>query len=676
MLSQKIFLGIGVLMSTLTSASQNRQIHVAQLKFDYTPETILNLCHNEIEILKNRIDTIAHLESGACNFQSTALELEKASSYFGNKINPILFLKYVSPISEVREAADKCENQVQQLFVEIYTRKDLFTAFKSAQEKINSLAEKESKLFEEYLTSFKRNGLELGEEQRKLFIENKKRLVAIESDFANRLVNETTTLELTLEELKGLPQSFIDSLEKTSTEKYKLTMSYPHYYPFMQNAQNGEARKRFEFLFNSRGGDSNRALLEEAIKLRSELAQLLGHKNHAEYVLERRMAKTPAQVRAFLEDLILKLKPKAKAELEEMLAEKRKELGPEETEVHPWEWRYYENIIRKTKYDIDPQIIKEYFPIEVVLKGMFEIYQTLFNVKFIEEVSSEVWHPTVKKYRIEQNNQPVAYFYMDLFPRPGKYGHAAAFTLVSGFEREDSSYELPVSSIVANFTPPTPENPSLLPHGEVETLFHEFGHIMHQTLTQAKYATFSGTNVKTDFVEAPSQMLENWVWKKETLQKLSGHFSNHNQKLSDEMIEKMIQAKLLNVGIQTLRQLAFGTIDLDYHTSNEVDSTKVYADRMKQIMLIPIQSGTQPQASFGHLMGGYDSGYYGYMWSKVFAQDMFTRFDSEGLLNPEAGKEYADWILKPGGEKDPMELITGFLKREPSNKAFLKSIGL
>lgn len=663
-------------MSTLASGSTRSQIHIAQLKFDQSPEKILQICQDQMLEIKNRIDQIAQLKTEKCDFKTTALAMESASSSFGNTINPILFLKYVSPSTEVREAADNCENQVQQLFVEIYTRRDLFLAFKSAEKNLGSLTEKETKLFEEYLTSFKRNGLELNEEARKIFIDKKKRLVAIESEFANRLVNESTTLEVSLEELKGLPQSYIDSLEKSSAGKYKLTMSYPHYYPFMQNAQNSEARKRFEFMFNSRGGDANRALLEEAIQLRSDLAKLLGYESHAEYVLERRMAKTPVQVKVFLEDLISKLRPKAQVELQQMLEEKRKELSSQESEIYAWDWRYYENILRKTKYDIDPQVIKEYFPIEVVLKGMFEIYQTLFNVQFVEEINAEVWHPKVKKYRIEQSKHPVAYFYMDLFPRPGKYGHAAAFTLVSGFEREDCSYELPVSSIVANFTPPTPDNPSLLPHGEVETLFHEFGHIMHQTLTRAKFSTFSGTNVKTDFVEAPSQMLENWVWKKETLQKLSGHYSDTQKKLPEAMIDKMIEAKLLNVGIQTLRQLAFGTIDLDYHTSHQVDSTKIYAERMREIMLIAIQPGTQPQASFGHLMGGYDSGYYGYMWSKVFAQDMFTRFDAEGLLNPNTGKDYADWILKPGGEKDPMDLITGFLNREPSNKAFLKSIGL
>lgn len=648
------------------------------MKFNYNPEKIRSVCDGEIATLKATLDKVGKLKPADCTFLNTALEIEKATSHFGNKVNSILFLKYVSPSAEVREAADTCENLVQQLFVDIFTREDLFSALKSSEEKKEPLSTQEAKLLEEYLISFKRNGLELTASDRKIFIDKKKRLVAIESEFANRLVNEEGCLEVTLEQLKGLPQSFIESLEKTSSGKFKLTMSYPHYYPFMQNAQNAEARKEFEFRFNNRGGEANRLLLEEAILLRSELAQLLGYSTHSDFVLERRMAKTAKQARTFLDNLIQKLLPKAKIELAEMLKEKEKEkdLGSSQSRINAWDWRYYENVLRKTKYDIDPQIIKEYFPIEVVLQGMFEIYQELLGIKFTEESSAEVWHPSVKKYRIEREKEVVAHFYMDLFPRAGKYGHAAAFTLVSGFKKEDGHYELPVSSIVANFNPPTPENPSLLPHSDVETLFHEFGHIMHQTLTKAKYATFSGTNVKTDFVEAPSQMLENWVWKKEPLQKLSGHYKNKNKKLPDEIIEKMIQAKRLNVGLQTLRQLAFASIDLDYHSKSKVNTTEVYASRMKEVMLIPIQEGTMPQASFGHLMGGYDSGYYGYMWSKVFAQDMFTRFESEGLLNSKTGKEYVDWILKSGGEKEPIELITGFLKREPSNESFLKSIGL
>lgn len=647
-----------------------------QLKFDHSPEEIRSICNSEIEYLKAQLNAVSSLSDQDCTFESTALEIEKQTTRFGNKLNPIIFLKYVSPSAEIREAADQCENLVQQLFVEIYSREDLFKKLMAAEKKKKPLSDLESKLFEEYLVSFKRNGLELPLEDRSKFIEKKKRLVLIESEFANRLVNEEGVFEVTAQQLKGVPKTYIDSLEKTADEKFKLTMSYPHYYTFMQNADCAEARKEFEYRFNNRGGETNRMLLEEAVSIRSELAKMLGYKTHAEFVLERRMAKSPQQVKVFLENLIKSLQPKAKSELDEMSLVKQKNVENSDSQITSWDWRYYENVIRKTKFSLDPQTVKEYFPLNVVLDGMFDIYQELFGVHFIEETAAPVWHPTVKRYRIERENKLIAYFYMDLFPRSGKYGHAAAFTLLNGFQLDSGGYHIPVSSIVANFTPPSAQNPSLLPHGEVETLFHEFGHIMHQTLTGAKYATFSGTSVKTDFVEAPSQMLENWVWNKEMLQKLSGHYSDPTKKLPEDLVDKMIQAKLLNVGLQTLRQLSFAMIDLEYHSSEKIDSTQIYSQRMKDTMMIPIQDGTQPQASFGHLMGGYDAGYYGYMWSKVFAQDMFTRFESEGLLNSKTGSDYVAWILRPGGEKEPSELITGFLKREPSNEAFLKSIGL
>ncbi len=265
---------------------------------------------------------------------------------------------------------------------------------------------------------------------------------------------------------------------------------------------------------------------------------------------------------------------------------------------------------------------------------------------------------------------------MDLFPREGKYNHAAAFTLTNGHTLADGTYFAPSSAIVANFNPPSQDKPALLEHSEVETLFHEFGHIMHQTLTRAKYATFSGTNVKTDFVEAPSQMLENWVWRKETLVGLSGHYRTPTKPLPDDMIDRLVGAKRADAGIHYLRQLAFANIDMIYHTAENVDSTEVYKKAMKEIMLVPIQEGSNPHASFGHLMGGYDAGYYGYLWSEVYAQDMFTRFEKEGFSNAKTGMDYRKGILEPGSERQPFDLIKGFLGREPNEEAFLKSIGL
>jgi len=382
---------------------------------------------------------------------------------------------------------------------------------------------------------------------------------------------------------------------------------------------------------------------------------------------------------AFLAPLVKTLEIKGHRDLAQLVALK-KEDHPKEShpKINSWDWRYYQNQWLKEKFQIDNQAIKEYFPLQVVLKGMFDIYQTLFGVQFVEMPSPVVWHPSVKFYRIVQNQKTVAFFYMDLFPRAGKYNHFAAFDILKAYVQPDGSYRAPVSAIVGNFSPPSADAPSLLEHEEVETIFHEFGHIMHQTLTKARYASFSGTSVKTDFVEAPSQMLENWVWEYESLAKLSGYYKDTTKTLPPELVKRMIQAKNVNSGIFWLRQAAFALVDMRYHTSANVDgkSTKIYADTMAETMLIPVQEHTMPQAGFGHLMGGYDAGYYGYLWSKVYAQDMFTRFSKEGLLNPKTGADYLHNILEPGGTKDPYALITAFLGREPNQTAFIKSLGL
>src|SRR5471032_3223296 len=261
---------------------------------------------------------------------------------------------------------------------------------------------------------------------------------------------------------------------------------------------------------------------------------------------------------------------------------------------------------------------------------------------------------------------------MDLFPREGKYSHAAAFNMVSARQMQDGSYQKPVSAIVANFDKPSADRPSLLNHDEVETIFHEFGHIMHQTLTKAAYGRFSGANVARDFVEAPSQMLENFVWDPVVLSSLSGHYKDHAKKLPKELLDKMLAARNADVALINLRQLLFGIVDMAYHGAHPPsDTTELYSRVSKDVSLIPMTSGTHPEASFGHLMGGYDAGYYGYLWSKVYAQDMFSVFKADGVMSPAVGRRYRTEILEKGSSRDEMDSLKAFLGREPSEDAFL-----
>lgn len=648
------------------------------ISFSASAEEIEKVCATEQKSLLDTMDQIGKTSEETANFDNTVKAIESTTANFVNKMTPFLFMKYVSADPKVRAAADVCDKAVDKLFVEIFAREDLYKAVKAASSKGESLEPRSTQLLKEYLTDFKRNGLELDEKSRKTYTDKKKELVLLESEFAQTLVEWKDHLEVSLSELDGLDEGFISSLEKTPEGKFKVTLAYPHYYPFMQSAKNAEARKKLQIKFFERGGEENKKRMEQAIKLRHELATLLGYKSHAEYVLEKRMAKNPETVKAFLDDLAIKLKPLGEKDIQKYVALKQKETGDASLDhIEPYDWRYYANQVKIIEHEVDESKIKEYFPIQVVVPGMFEIYETLLSVDFQEVKNPTVWHESVKEYNVVEGGKVIAKFYMDLFPRDGKYGHAAAFTISSGHTNEQGNYVMPISSIVANFNAPTEGKPSLLTHSQVETLFHEFGHIMHQVLTRAHYTSFSGTHVRRDFVEAPSQMLEFWCWEKVPLQKLSGHYTDTSKKLPDELIAKLVKAKSANNGITYLRQLMFATLDFQYHTSGpKVDTTGVYANLAKDIMLVPIPDGTIPQASFGHLMGGYDSGYYGYLWSEVYAADMYTRFAGDDLLSPKVGADYRKYILESGGEVEPLELITKFIGREPNNKAFLKELGV
>jgi thimet oligopeptidase len=478
-------------------------------------------------------------------------------------------------------------------------------------------------------------------------------------------------------ELEGLPEDYVARLEKRDG-KYLITLDYPDFFPFMDNARRPEARKQLERLYNNRAAAANLPILAEVLRLRAEAASLLGYRSHAEYVLEERMAKAPRAVSAFLERLEDELRPLALEERRVLLELKRGEEGSSSDGVlHAWDWRYYDNLLKKTRYAVDQEKVKEYFPEDLVTAGMLSVYETLLGVRFVLASSSGAWHPDVKLYEVfdAAGGPPLGRFYLDLYPREGKYKHAAAFPLIKARALDAGGYQAPVAAMVANFEKPTKDHPSLLKHKEVETYFHEFGHIMHGMLTKAKYGRFSGTSVARDFVEAPSQMLENWVWSRAVLPRLSGHYLDRSKKLPDELLEKLLAAKNADAGLVYLRQVFFASVDQRFHTAEDLpDTTAEYARLMEKISLIPMSPGTHPEASFGHLMG-YDAGYYGYLWSKVFAQDLFTRFERDPL-DPAIGRLYRETILEPGSGTDEAALLKKFLGRAPNDRAFLKNIGL
>lgn len=645
------------------------------IRSDYKPGELTELCNTSIKNTKQALDQVAAIPAEQRTIDNTLLALEKISADFTDEVSPLTFMGYVSTDEAISAEGSNCESAVGQFSVDIYTRRDLYQSF------VNAVARNtdEARLLKVTKDSFEKNGLKLSDEILAQVRQLKAQLAEKETQFSTNLNIDKTSVVFSADELAGLPADYIASLKKTDNGGLIVTTKESDYPLVMQNAVNAETRRKMMLAYLSRGTQTNNSkLLSEAVSLRSKIASLMGYKNWADYKTDGRMAQNGANVLNFLNGLKSKLAVRDQSDLAKLLAFK-KELDPSATVLNQSDISYLSYQLQKRDFSLDNEKIREYFPADVVISGLFKVYSEMLGLRFEEVKDAKVWSPDVHLYEIHNavDDQLIAYFYADFFPRAGKYGHAAAFPLISGrVIGENGAYSLPVASIVANLNPPLNGKPSLLAHDDVVTMFHEFGHIMHQTLTRAPYATLSGSSVAQDFVEAPSQMLENWPWSANILNSLSGHYLDHSKKLPADLLEKMIAAREFNQGYNYTKQLLYALYDMTLHTAGSElqDVNQIYLDLYKQIIGVEPLAGQQFPASFGHLMGGYDAGYYGYLWSEVYAQDMFSMFPSDNLMNPIVGYRYRKIILEKGNQTEALDLLKEFLNREPSADAFFRKL--
>lgn len=682
---------IAFLITTIVASSAMAQLP----KWTVTDKELTQQCNDGIAKMKKDVDAIATSKSEP-SFENTVVALDAALASYDMNAGVITFLEDVGTKPELRAAAGECKGNFAKAAIDVFSRDDLFIRFQTVRNstKGRKLQGEDAKLLNDFYSSFIESGVSVADKAQRAKIQDLgKQIADLQIEFMKNLREDKRFVQLDKSEMAGLPGEWVAHLEKAKNGKYIVTTQYPDYNPFMQNAKSENARKRLYEQFNIRGGKRNLELFQKTLQLRDELAQALGFANHADkiFALQGRMATSTKQVYGFLGDLAEKLVPYRDRDLNDMRKLKCKETRCKDWDkitINPWDVGYYINQMEKS-VGVDKEKIREYFPMETVTRGMFDIYQTIFNVNFEKQQNIDVWDPSVEVYAVRDkvSHELLGTFYLDLYPRDGKYGHAAMIGLIKPRYLGNGQYQKPVAAMMCNFTKSTADAPSLLQHDEVETYFHEFGHIMDGMLSRTKYYNHGGeTTVPTvystrsgaprDFVEAPSQMLENWVWNPTSLALLSGHYKT-GEKLPKDMLDKMIKLKNVANGYVNTRQLFLATIDLDYHTAKQpVDANKMWNDKTREMnKIVPLES-VYPIASFGHLMNGYDVGYYGYMWSKVYAEDMFSLFDKNGIMDARTGMRYRKMVYEPSGSQSTFTSVKNFLGREPNQDAFLKSIGI
>ena len=650
------------------------------LRFDYTPQEIAALEAQAAKELEVNLNFLAKIPAQDRDFNNTVLALESAYTSYWFVPKNLSLLAYFHADPAVREAAARLETKGSQTKAAVFARKDIYRALKEYADTNPRLAHEDARLMAKWLERYERAGMALSDKEAAEYARlNTERLNKI-TQFNVNLNNYQDELHVTREELDGLGETYINRLGRTDGGKYIVTLKYPDYNPFMASAKSEKARKALQEKFARRGGKENVTLLEDTLELRRRQAALLGYKQYPDYVLPVRMAKNYKTLEKFLKGLQKEVTPLAQKELKEYLKFKEETTGQKAGEMPAWELPYWENEYKKKYYQVDNDKIKEYFQADRVIAGMFDIFGNLFGVTF-EKADLPTWHPDVLVYQIKdkKSGELISNFYLDMFPRDGKYTHAATWSFVDRFQLPDGSYQTPSVVIAANFTPAGNGVPALMEHSEVETLFHEFGHVLQMSMATSKYATLTGDNVAWDYIETHSQLLENWAWQPQVIKQISAHYKT-GEPLPDEMIDALVKSKKAGAATAFIRQNFLGQFDVAAHAADKrVDTTKLYAQMMKDITGIPMTPGTYPQASFGHIMSltdPYDVGYYVYAWSLVIAQDIFSQFQQQGLFNAELGARLREYVYTPGTVYDENEMVEKFLGRPYNDKAFLKDLGV
>ncbi|WP_324683506.1 oligopeptidase A [Bibersteinia trehalosi] len=673
----------------------NPLLHVTGLpKFsEIKPEHIQPAVEQLIQENREIIEQVAQIEN--LTWENFYLPQVMAGDKLSRAWSPVGHLNSVKNSPELREAYQACLPLLSEFGTWAGQHQGLYQGWlklkNSPEFETYSIAQK--KAVENSLRDFELSGIGLPAEKQQRYGEIVARLSELSSQFSNNVLDATMGWEIIVEnvdELKGLPESALEAAKASAESKeksgYRFTLEFPSYLPVMTYCENRELREKMYAAFNTRASDQgenagkwdNSANIDEKIKLRLELANLLGFETYADYSLATKMAENPQQVVAFLEDLAKRSKAQGEKEFTELKAFAEKEFGV--TELAPWDIAFYSEKQKQALYAINDEELRPYFPENRVLSGLFELINRIFGMRVEEQFDVDVYHPDVRFFHIfDETDRLRGSFYLDLYAREHKRGGAWMDDCINQKRLADGSLQKPVAYLTCNFNKPIGDKPALFTHDEVTTLFHEFGHGIHHMLTEIDVGDVAGINgVPWDAVELPSQFLENWCWEEDALAFISGHYET-GEPLPKEKLTQLLKAKNFQAAMFVLRQLQFGLFDFRLHMAKPSEGIvlETLNNVRDEVAVFPTPEWVRTPHSFSHIFaGGYAAGYYSYLWAEVLSADAYSRFEEEGIFNREVGQSFLDNILTRGGSEEPMVLFERFRGRKPSLDALLRHKGI
>lgn len=620
---------------------------------------------SEMKLAQEALDRLVSVH-GARTIENTLNPYNEVMIHAGNAAYESSLMQEVHPDSVIRATAEEIDRKAEKYLNDLSLNRDAYDAIKAVDV---SKADPATKYFVmRTLRDYRRSGVDRDPETRKKISALLDTLVAIGQDFERNIRDDSRSIQVAPDELAGLPDDYLKAHPAGADGKVKITIEYPDYFPVMNYCKNTEVRRQLYTTALNRAYPQNIPVLNRLLAKRYELARMLGYKTWADYVTEDKMIGSERRASDFIQklnDLTLK---HAKAEYATYLKRKQED-DPKATAVDIWERRYYGELIRRRDYNFDMQEARPYFPFESVKKGVLDVTSTMFGLTYKRIENADVWDPSVEAYEVYDGGTMIGRFFLDLHPRPNKYNHAAKFTIHSGVAGE----QLPEGVLVCNLPGGKPDDPGLMEHADVETFFHEFGHLIHQILGgRQQWEPISGISTEWDFVEAPSQLLEEWTWNAGVLQTFAKHYQT-GQPIPAEMVARMRRADTFGRAVGNSFQVLDAALSLTLYNRDPktVDTDKVIADLEPKYQPFPSAPGTHMQTSFGHL-NGYSAIYYTYQWSLVISKDLFSQFKPSNLLDPTVARRYRDQVLAPGGSKPAAELVHAFLGRDFRYDAYEK----